>query len=280
MHHPEGHRDGRARGGLDGGGARGFLRVAALRQGERGHDTIESRGVLVHERKKLVFDPLALLRPRGEFFPARVPPGLVGREVGHHRAQRGAERAHVGGNGTTPGRRTLAGGLVGKRPQIQPPQFSPARIPQEVLDDALLGLERGEFVEPERADGDLDQFLFGNSDGTLLLAQKMAARVEQRRQRNQADQLGARHAQAALVGRTARLVERRMHRRHGNIGEINGDLRDPVFGNEPTDGLHAFQRAGKVDRLALGVFHRIARRVFLRPAGLADVEGDGVGATC
>ena len=278
LHDAKRHLGGFLRRGLDGGGARGLLGVAALGQAEGRHDGVERRGVLVDQRQELGLDLLALLGPLGKFLPTRVPAGLVGGKVGDHGAERGPEGADVGRDGAAAGGRTLAGGLVRERPEIQSHQFPLGGVPEQVFDHALLGFERREFIQTQRPDGDLDQLGLGDADGALLLAQEIAAGLEQRLQRHQADQLGAGHAQAAFGGLAASLVEGHMHRRHGEIGQIDRDLGDAIFLDEPPDRLHGLQTARDGHGRAGGVFDDLALRVLLRPAGLADVKGHGVGA--
>jgi hypothetical protein len=58
-----------------------------------------------------------------------------------------------------------------------------------IFDDLLLRLERRHLVQPERADGHLDKFAFGYAGGFALLAQKVAARFGEWRERCQAHQL-------------------------------------------------------------------------------------------
>ena len=263
---------------MDGGGARGLLGGGALGQRKGGQDAAEGRGVLVHQREQLVLDPLALLGPTGKFLPASVPAGLVRGKIGHHRAQRGTECTGVGRDRTASRDRALAGGLVGEGPQVQAHEPGLCRVTQEIFDHPLLRLERGQFVEPERADGNLDEFLFGHAHGALLLAQKITARVEQRLQRHQADELGARHAEAALAGGAADLVEGHVHGSHREVRKIDRHLGHAVFLDEPADGLHGLQRARDVERLTDGILHHLACGVLLRAARLAHVERHGIGA--
>ena len=72
-----------------------------------------------------------------------------------------------------------------------------------------------------------------------------------------------------------------MQRRDRDVGDVHRDLGNAVLFDVPADGLRGLERSGTHHRVALGVLDDLSGdRVALadRPALLAHVEGDGVGA--
>ena len=128
LHRAQRHFGGMQRGTLYGFLAGGFLGVGLLRHTEGGHDAVEGLGVFVDELQQKVYHVLSHRCPVGELLPAVVPSGFVGREVGHHRAQRSAEGSHIGGHGAAAGGRTLARGLIGKVFRRQVYEFVGSRV--------------------------------------------------------------------------------------------------------------------------------------------------------
>ena len=79
----------------------------------------------------------------------------------------------------------------------------------------------------------------------------------------------------------AHLVESRVERRSGDVGDVHRNLRDAVLLDEPADGLRGRERPGLHHGIPRGVLHHAARdRVALADGTplFAHVEGDGVGA--
>ena len=114
----------------------------------------------------------------------------------------------------------------------------------------------------------------------MLLAQEVAARLEQRPLGNEPHDLGAGDADATGIGLAAHLVEGHMQRRDRDVGDVHRDLGDAVLLDVPADGLRGFERSGAHHRVAFGVLDDLSGdRVALadRPALLAHVEGNGVG---
>ena len=260
-----------------------FLLVGTLRHREYVHDPVERFGILIDQVQQLGHQLLAFVRPVGELLPTCVPAGFVRRQVGDHRTQGSAQRTHVSGNRTAARSRGLAGGLLCEAGAGQIDQFLLLIVRfDQVFDHLLFRFERLQLVQTHRLDGDTDDLLLGNTGRTLLLLQEIAARLDQRALRNQADDLGTGHTHTACVGGAANLVESHVERRNGNIGDIHRNLGDLVLVDEPADRLGSLQRTGLHDGLAVLVLQGFAygRIAFAyRTALFAHVERDGVGAT-
>jgi hypothetical protein len=103
------------------------------------------------------------------------------------------------------------------------------------------------------------------------------SRLEQRRCRDESDQLRAGDPQAALGRALLAGVEGEVERRDVEVGEVHGDLRAAVLRDGPTDRLDRLEQTGIPQRLAGAVEHWLAGLVPPHPALLAHVEGDAGG---
>ena len=206
----------------------------------------------------------------------------MGREVGDHRPERGAEGADQGGDRTATGGRRLRGGLVGEGAHRHRHEPSEPGVAEPVLDDAVFGDEGAELVEAEGADRDLDELGLGNADRALLLGEVVPAGIAECRERDQADQLAPSHPHAARLGGAADFIESDVRGSDAQVHEVHRDLRDAVLLDEPPDRLHRLERAGAHHRVPCGVLDLLPGEgvpLTLGTPDLAHVEGDGVGAT-
>ena len=87
-----------------------------------------------------------------------VPHPAVRRQVGHHRAQGGAQGAHVGGDGAATRGYTFGSRFVGESAKVHIQQGSGRVLPQLVFDDLLFRVEGRQFIQPKGFDSDLDHF--------------------------------------------------------------------------------------------------------------------------
>ena len=158
--------------------------------------------------QQLAQQRLPLLGPAGELLPAVVPARLVRREVGYHRAEGRAQRAHIGRDGTAArsgrfARRLLSEPFAG---HVDKPLLLILRFKQ-VFDHFFLGIEGFQVVQPHRLDGDADDLLLGDARRTLLFAEEIPPRFQQGAFRHETHDLSARHTHAAGIGLAAHLVE-------------------------------------------------------------------------
>jgi len=206
----------------------------------------------------------------------------VRREVGDHRAERSAQRSHIGRDRAAAGSRGFARRFIGEflAGHVDKTLLLIFRFKQ-VFDHLLLGAEGLQIVQSHRLDGDADDLLLGDTRRTALFAQEVASRLDKRPLGHETHDLRAGDAHPAGVGPAAHLVEGDMQGRHGDIGQIHRDLRDAVLLDIPPDGLRGAERAGPHDGIAVGILHDFTRdgiSLAHRPPLLAHVESDGVGA--
>ena len=232
--------------------------------------------------QKLRKNGLPPFGPVGKLLPAVVPPRLVRREIGDHRPEGRAQRTHVGRDRAAARSGRFARRLFGERlaGHVDKPLLRNLRFKQ-VLDHLLGRIERLQVVQSHRLDGDADDLLLGDARRATLLAEEVFAGFDQSPFRNQPHDFGPRDAHAAGVGLAAHLVESRVERRPGDVGDVHRDLRDAVLLDEPADGLRGRKRSGLHHGISRGILHHPARDGVALADGtplFAHVEGDGVGA--
>ena len=232
---------------------------------------------------------LSLVGPCREFRAAVVPAGLVAGQVGHHRTQGSTQRAHVGRNRSTSGGRTLTGGLFSKALDGHVDEAlgcgrsaAHCSVLQKIFDDFLARIEGSQVVQAHRLDGELDDVLLGDARRTVLLLQIVAAGLYEHPLGNESHYLGARDADATVLGTAAHLVEALVQWSDIDVGDVHRHLGNAILVNIPANGLGAFQRAGLHDDVAVGITLRRTRNGVALTDGaplLTNVEGNGVGAT-
>ena len=161
-------------------------------------------------------------------------------------------------------------------------EFPYAAIRDGVLDDFFVRLERVEVIETERLHGDLDEFLVADARRALLLFEEVSPGIQHCVERNQADKLRARYADAPRLCGFAASIERDVDGRHGDVGEVQRYLSDAVLFDVPTDTLNGLARSGNPYFVAARVLgDRSGQRIALSLLAplFANVEGDGVGPT-
>src|ERR1051326_5908541 len=100
----------------------------------------------------------------------------------------------------------------------------------------------------------------------------MTPRLEQYRERHEADDLGAGSAEAAVPRPLVARIEGEMERRDIEVGEVDRYLCGAELRDHPSDRFHRLENARLPDRIALRVDDRVSLLIALHPPALADVE--------
>ncbi len=188
-----------------------FLGVGAFRKPHRGEHVVEGLRIVVDGAQQGGLQRLCALGERRRGLPGRFIAGLADREVRDHRRERGAEAAGERRDRAAARRRRVARDFVDEALDGHGDEGS--RHAHSVLDDPLVRVEGRELGEAQRLDGELDEFAFGQAGRAALLAQVVAAGLDQRLERRQPHELGARHDQPELRGFLARGLEDLVQRR-------------------------------------------------------------------
>ena len=146
-----------------------------------------------------------------------------------------------------------------------------------VFDNLFFGVERGNIVEPERADRRPDELFFGDARALGLFFEVVAAGHEEGLLGDETDELAARHPETELPGQLPGLVEDDVDGRDHVVREVDRDLGHPVILDVPADRLDFLELARHLDRVAAPVLDDVPVLVPLGPTALPEAQGDLVG---
>ena len=244
---------------------------------------VEGPGVLIDQAQQFVLELLTPFRPGGKLLPSRVPAPLVSREVGHHRAERGAECADEWRHTEPPPGAGLSLAVSSAKPStvMRSMRHLGFRLAQPVLDDPLLGIERCQLVEAQRLRiAILTSSCSGTPSERCCFRRKWRPASSRARERDQPDQLGAGDPDAARLGlpatssnATCSGVTTRSVRFIDTWAMPYSAMYQPIAFTALSDARDHHRLAGRVGDHLAG--ERVA--LALGPPRLADVERHGVG---